>query len=113
VHMRRRVVDGAREDGAAAGVVDAHQLLHHLGGGGDLGAAHRAIDRLRQPVIGLLRGVGLAQRRGFQFVRQIAIGQAAGARVPHPLGHGVDAVAGVHGGNCSADRARRNRGYDA
>lgn len=54
-----------RKDGAAAGMVDAHQLLHHLGGGGDLGAAHRAIDRLRQPVIGLLRRIGLAQRSGF------------------------------------------------
>jgi hypothetical protein len=67
------------------------------GGGGDLGAAHRAIDRLRQPVIGLLRRIGLAQRRGFQLSRQVAIGQAADAGVPHPLGHGVDAVAGVHG----------------
>ena len=59
VQVRRRVVDGVRKDRAAAGMVDAHQLLHHLGGGGDLGAAHRAIDRLRQPVIGLLRRIGL------------------------------------------------------
>jgi hypothetical protein len=52
-------------------------LLHHFGGGGDLGAADRAKGRLRQAVISLLRRIGLGDRGRPQFIGQIAIGQAA------------------------------------
>ena len=61
---------------------DAHQLLHHLCRGGDLGAGDGAIDRLGQPIIGLLRRIGFGNRRRAQIVRQVAIGLTA--RPPFP-----------------------------
>ena len=76
------MVNGAAEDGAAARMRDAHQLLHHFGGGGDFGAADRAERRLSQAVIGLLRRIGLGERGRPQLVRQVAIGQAALPRLP-------------------------------
>src|SRR5580700_10576983 len=76
-------------------------------------SSRRAIDRLPQPVIGFLRGIGFAQRCGFQIIGQVAIGQAAGARLPHPLRHCVNAVAVIHGGNCNADGQWGNPSKDA
>ena len=93
---RRRRMDGACKDRAAAGMRDAHQLLHHLGRRGDLGAGDGAVDRLGQAVISLLRGIGFGDRRRAQVVRQIAIGQAAPARVPHPLRHRGETGGAVH-----------------
>jgi len=78
-------------------MVDPHQLLHHFGGGGDLRAADRAIDWLRQAVVNLLRRIGLGDRPGPQFIGQIAIGPAPRPRVSHPSRHRVEAIAVAHG----------------
>ena len=59
-------MDRAREDRAAARMRDAHQLLHHLGGGRDLDAADRPVHRLGEAVIDLLRRIGLGDRAGLE-----------------------------------------------
>src|SRR5262249_14443716 len=60
----RRTMNGAAENRAAARMIDAHQGLHHFGRGRNLGAGNCAIGRLRQTVIGFLRGIGLGDRAG-------------------------------------------------
>ncbi len=64
-------MDRAGKDRAAARVGDAHQVLHHLGGGRDLDAADRAVHRLGAAVRALHRRVGLVDRRGRQRVGQV------------------------------------------
>jgi len=80
-------MNGAAENGAAAGMIDAHQPLHHFRRGRDLGAGDQAVGGLGQTVIGLLRGIGLRDRGGPQRVRQIAIREAALPRPQHPFRH--------------------------
>jgi hypothetical protein len=75
---------------------DAHQLLHHFRRGGDLGAADGAVQRFRQPVIGLLPGIGLDERARPQFLRKVLVRRTPLPRVPHPLRHRVGAIALVH-----------------
>src|ERR1700730_2605157 len=88
---------GVREDRSAAGMGDAHQLLHYLRGGSNFGPAHGAVHWFCQSVINLLCCLGFGERLGPQRSRQVAVGLAAPPRVPHPSRHRVKMIAPFHG----------------
>src|SRR4029450_10268017 len=68
--LRRRRMDRSCEDRSAAWMRDAHQFLHHLGCGGNLGPGNGAIYWLRKPIINLLCCVGLGDGCGPELAGQ-------------------------------------------
>ena len=64
------------EDHAAAGMIDAHQLLHDLGGDGDLAAGDRPEPRLPQRAQRLLRRIGLIEGLGRDRLGQVLVARA-------------------------------------
>ena len=97
---------GVREDRSAAGMGDAHQLLHYLRGGSNFGPAHGGVHWFCQSVINLLCCLGFGERLGPQRSRQVAVGLAAPPRVPHPSRHRVKMIAPFHGFFLSSRPAR-------
>ena len=74
-------MNGAAENGAAAGMIDAHQLLHDLGGDGNLATGDRPEPRLPQRAQRLLRGIGLIEVLGRDRFRQVLVAGAGALRI--------------------------------
>ena len=98
-------MDPAREDESAAGMVDAHQLLHHLGGRRDLEPGDRAEVGLEQGRERRLRRIGLGERRRRNRGRQVAIGGARAMGVADVARRGVRIEHGGYRTNLYLKRA--------